>query len=225
MKKFELSSRKIAFFLMFSLLSLLLYQFNFSAIIGVEGQQFTLFQFVGPIAGGILSPVAGIFSVLVVELTNFLLAGKAFDLVNLVRLFPMAFAAFYFGSKARSSAFVAIIAMLLFWLHPIGSQAWFYALYWLIPLAATFYKQNILVRSLGTTFTAHSVGSVVFLYAFNLPAEVWVGLIPVVAVERLLFALGISVSYYAVNTALSAFSSKIELSFLNIEEKYSLWRA
>ena len=94
MKKFELSSRKIAFFLMFSLLSLLLYQFNFSAIIGVEGQQFTLFQFVGPIAGGILSPVAGIFSVLVVELTNFLLAGKAFDLVNLVRLFPMAFAAF-----------------------------------------------------------------------------------------------------------------------------------
>jgi len=46
-----------------------------------------------------------------------------------------------------------------------------------------------------------------------------------VAIERLAFAAGISVSYYAVNTVLGAFSSKVDFSFLNIEKKYALVRA
>ena len=221
----NLDSRKLAFILLFSALSLALYGFNFSQIIGADSQYFTLFQFIGPIGGGILGSAFGAVSVLLVELANFFLVGKEFELVNLVRLLPMVFAAVYFGSKKRSSAFVAIGAMLLFWIHPIGEQAWFYALYWVIPLAATFYRQNLFVRSLGTTFTAHAVGSVVFLYAFNLPAEVWIGLIPIVAFERLMFAAGISASYYVVNTILEVASWKVDLSFLNIENKYALVRA
>ena len=112
--------------------------------------------------------------------------------------------------------------MLLFWMHPIGRQAGFYPLYWLIPVAAAFYKQNIFARSLGATFTAHAVGSVAFLYAFNLPFEVWAALIPVVAVERLAFASGITVSYYAMNTVLEIASTKVDLSCLHIEKKYAL---
>ena len=50
-------------------------------------------------------------------------------------------------------------------------------------------------------------------------------MIPVVAVERFAFASGISISYVAMNTVLSAFSSKIDLSFLNIEQRYSLVKA
>lgn len=218
----EIDNRKIAFLLIFSAMGLLMYQLNFSEIIGAEGQQFTLFQFIGPIGAGILGPVGGALSVLAVEATNFIFTGKEFELLNLVRLLPMAFAAIYFGTKNKSSALVAAACMALFWMHPEGSAAWIYALYWIIPIGAAFYKKNLFVRSLGTTFTAHAVGSTVFLYALNLPAEVWMALIPIVAVERLLFASGISVSYYAVNSLLEAFSSKIDLGFLNIEKKYSL---
>ena len=221
----EIGSKKLAFILLFSALSLLFYQFNFSEIVGAESKAyFTLFQFIGPIGGGIISPLGGALSVLVVEITNFFFTGKALDPIIIVRFLPMVFAALYFGSKRKASGFVALACMLLFWLHPIGNQAWFYALYWLIPLGATFYRHNLFARSLGATFTAHSIGSVAFLYAFNLPAEIWIGLIPIVAFERLMFAAGISVSYYAVNTVLNAFSSKVDFSFLNIEKKYALWR-
>ncbi|MBU1166157.1 hypothetical protein KKF81_04350 [Candidatus Micrarchaeota archaeon] len=222
---FELDNRKFAFLLIFSALGLLLYQFNFSKIVGVgENAAFTGFQFIGPIGGAMLGPVYGAVSVLAVEVSNFFILGKELTILNFVRLFPMVLAAIYFGSKKREIAYIPLICMLLFWMHPNGAASWYYALYWLIPLAATFYKQNLFVRSLGTTFTAHAIGSTAFLYAFNLPAEVWIALIPVVAMERLAFASGITISYYAINSVLSAFASKVNLSFLNIEKKYSLIR-
>ncbi len=218
----EIDNRKIAFLLIFSALGLLMYQLNFSSIIGAEGQQFTLFQFIGPIGAGILGPLGGALSVLAVEGSNFVFSGKEFGLLNIARLLPMVFAALYFGTQRKSSALIAAACIFLFWMHPEGATAWIYPLYWLIPIAAVFYRKNLFARSLGTTFTAHAIGSTVFLYALNLPAEVWMGLIPIVAMERLLFASGISVSYYAVNTLLEAFSSRINLGFINIEKRYAL---
>jgi len=225
---FEMDNRKIAFLLIFSALSLLLYQFNFSQIVGavIEPQPyFTYFQFIGPMAGAILGPVAGVISVLLVAASNFLLTGKALSLPVIVSAITMSIAAIYFGTKKRAVIAVPLLCMPLFWLHPEGMQAWFYALFWLIPLAASFYKGNILLRSLGATFSAHAVGSVAYLYAFNIPAIEWTALMFITPVERLLFAAGITVFYYAVNTMLCAFSSKVDFSFLNIEEKYALWRA
>ena len=96
-------------------------------------------------------------------------------------------------------AVVPAAAMILFWVHPEGRQAWYYALYWLIPLAATFFPKRLILNALGATFTAHCVGSVAFLYALNLPAAVWTGLIPVVWMERGLMALGIWVFYILFN--------------------------
>jgi hypothetical protein len=222
----DVDNRKIAFLLMFSALALVLYQFNFSEIIGAEpSKKFTFFQFIGPIVAGVMGPVLGVASVLLVSLSNFLLTGQALELPVVVSFFTMAFAALYFGTKRRSVAFVALACMVLFWLHPIGNTARVYALFWLIPLLASFFRQNIFARSLGATFTAHAIGSTAYLYAFNLPAEVWFGLIPIVAFERLLFAIGMTVFYYALNTMLYAFSSKFDFSYLNIEKKYALWRA
>jgi hypothetical protein len=222
----ELSSRSVAFLLVFSLIGLLLYQVNYSAIIGVKfDAKFTLFQFIGPMAAGILGPALGVLSVLLVSLSNFLLTGKALELPVIVSFFTMAAAAIYFGSKNKATALVAVICMLLFWLNPIGQEAWVYALYWLIPIGASFYKQNILVRSLGATFTAHAIGSVVYLYAFSIPAASWFALIPVVAMERFAFAASIAASYCVANTILQALSTKVDLSFINIEKKYALVRA
>ena len=74
----------------------------------------------------------------------------------------------------------------------------------------------------GATFTAHAVGSVAFLYAFNIPAATWMALIPVVAFERGLFALGIAGSTVALNTALDKLSHLVDLKALNVEPRYVL---
>lgn len=214
--------RKLAFLGIFALLSLALYQIKFSDILGAKSQNFTLFQLIGPISAGILGPILGVVSVLAVEVLNFFISGKALDPITLARFFPMVFAALYFGSRNKLAAIPAIMCMALFWAHPIGSQAWFYPLYWLIPIAASFCKDNLLARSLGATFTAHAVGSVAFLYAYSLPAEVWAALIPIVAIERLTFAAGIAGFYYAINTALDFAHAKIGLSLGNVEKKYAL---
>jgi len=224
----ELNSRKIAFILIFAALALVLHQFNFSEIVGAvlkPQPYFTYIQFIGPIAGGILGAAGGVFAVLLVAASSFLLTGQALSLPVVVSAVTLSFAAIYFGTKRKEAAIVPLLCMAAFWLHPEGIQAWYYALFWLIPLAASFYKQNIFARSLGATFSAHSIGSVAYLYAFNIPAIEWAGLMLVTPVERLLFAGGITVFYYAVNTMLTAFSSRVDFSFLNIEKKYALWRA
>jgi len=225
---YEIGNRKIAFILIFAAVGLLLQQYNFSPIVGAmleEKPYFTFFQFIGPMAGGILGPLGGIAMVVTVGIANFLLTGSAISLVSLISIATMSCAALYFGAKQRYVAAIPLICMALFWMHPEGPGAWFYPLFWLIPLAAAFYRQNIFARSLGATFTAHAVGSVAWAYAFNIPAAEYLPLMAIAPVERLLFAVGITVSYYAVNTVLGMLASKVDLSCLNLEERYALMRA
>ncbi len=226
LSKLKIDRRMIVFLVVFSVLAVLLSQIQFSPILGVNSQSFTMFQFIGPIAGGIMGSGLGVVSVLFVQIINSFISGKSLDLMAFVFFLPAVFAAIYFGAKGKMSAIVAAVCMIAFWLSPVGGAAWFYPLYWLIPIAASFFKQNIFARSLGATFTAHAVGSVLFLYAFNIPAATWIMLVPIVAVERLTFASGITISYYAVNTILDLVESKtrINLGFLNFERKYSVVR-
>jgi len=112
--------------------------------------------------------------------------------------------------------------MVLFALHPVGGQAWVYSLYWLIPVIATFFPERLAGRALGATFTAHAVGSVAYLYMFQSTPAFWLALIPVVAVERLLFASGISVSYVALNSLLAKVENKFDLRALSIDRRYVL---
>ena len=52
-----LTKDRIIFVLIFSVLALIAYNFNFSQILGTENQYFTLFQFFGPITGAFLGPL------------------------------------------------------------------------------------------------------------------------------------------------------------------------
>jgi hypothetical protein len=216
--------RKIAFLALFTIISLAAYQLKFSTILGVPSQNFNFFQFIGPIGADIFNPILGVASVLFVEVLNFFISGKALDPITLVRFTPMMFAAFYFGSKNRSRVIVPVVCMGLFILHPIGREAWYYSLYWLIPVAAAVWKDRLFLRSLGATFTAHAIGSVAFLYAFNIPVDVWATLVPITAFERLSFAIGISISYIAVNTILNSISSRVDVRALRIDPRYVLFR-
>lgn len=197
---------------LFSVVGFVTLQIPFTKLFG-SNVSFTLFDFFGPIAGAFLGPFLGIASVLGVQLVNYGVHDTALTTGSVIRLFPTLFAVYYFAVLMQKSApkhilAAPLISMLVFWAHPEGRAAWYYPLFWLIPLVAYFKKENLLLRSLGATFTAHAVGGAAWIWAFNLPASVWNSLISLVIVERSLFALGIAGSYLAVKHTLSLLTSK-----------------
>lgn len=217
------TAKQIIFLAIFIAIGFGLMQIPFTQIIG-SNLKFSLFDFYGPIAGGFVGSIFGLLTVLGMQVANWAWHGFALDTTTLIRFLPMLFAVLYFAKKSRWILLAPAMAMLAFWLHPEGRQAWYYALYWLVPIACYFfYDKFILAKALGTTFTAHSVGSVLFLYALNLKAIVWTGLIPVVWKERALMAIGITVAFIAFNYLLSLLEKKfhIALPFVKLNPKYS----
>jgi hypothetical protein len=203
---------KLLFLSLFSILGFIALQIPFNKILG-SSISFTLFDFFAPIAGAFLGPFYGIASVFGVMVVNGFIKGNPWTTGAIIRLFPTLFAVFYFSkiSKKGSRWFltVPILAIIAFITHPEGRQVPHYALmFWLIPVLAYFKRDNLWVKSLGTTFTAHAVGGAAWIWAFNLPAAVWNGLIPVVIAERLLFATGISASYLIIKHSLSYLTRK-----------------
>jgi len=92
-----------------------------------------------------------------------------------------------------------IVCMILFIVHPVGGQAFAYSLFWLIPVAIYFVKsKNIFLHALASTFVAHAVGSVIWLYTIKMNAVVWNSLIPIVALERLAIACMVYMGYKVV---------------------------
>lgn len=220
-----LSAKGLAFLLLFSAAVLVADGINFSPVLGTPNQSFTFFQFMGPIAGGFLGAGAGVLSVLLAEVVSFVWLGKAVELVNVLRLAPMLFAAFYFAKYSKgkvAGAIVPIICMALFVAHPVGAQAWAYSLYWFVPAIALLLPEHLFLRSLGSTFSAHAVGGIIWLYLIPTTPAFWLALIPIVAFERLLFAAGISASFVAFNTVLSRVEAVAKSGMVAIDRRYVL---
>lgn len=208
------TSKKLFFLALFSIVGFIALQIPFNKILG-SNVSFTLFDFFGPMAGAFLGPVLGIASVFAVEIINVWIKHTPLTTGTIIRLFPTLFAVFYFAvitnKKYQGKWILAIpvLCIIAFIAHPIGRQVPYYPLlFWWIPVAAYFKRNNLFLKSLGSTFTAHAVGSTAFLWALNLPAEVWRSLPPIVVAERLLFATGISVSYLVVKYTLTFLASK-----------------
>jgi hypothetical protein len=87
----------------------------------------------------------------------------------------------------------------LFLVHPVGGSAAAYSVYWLIPvvLFSTSHK-SLFLHALGATFTAHAVGSVIWLYTTTSTPSFWLSLISLVALERLTYAAGLVVMHCAI---------------------------
>jgi hypothetical protein len=225
----QLDKNKIIYAVLFIVTGFILSNINFTKIAGSE-VSFTLLDFFAPTAGAFLGTPIGVVAVLflsIIRMVVGLFSGAEFTIVSVLRLLPTLFAVVYF-SKINSSSkgvyllpLVSIIAMIGFWINPIGREAWVYALFWLIPVVMFFFKNNLFARALGSTFTAHAVGGLMWVWAFDMPASLWLGLIPVVAVERLLFALGITFTYLLFNNILAKLSFKNLLpKGLIINDKY-----
>src|SRR3989344_7703103 len=91
----------IFFLVIFSVLVFVCDRINFSGLVGAENQFFTLFQFFGPIAGAFLGPIVGVIAVFLAEVTDFLVVGKEFTLINIARLAPMLFATYFFATMNK----------------------------------------------------------------------------------------------------------------------------
>src|SRR5262249_44654239 len=148
---------------------------------------------VAPLAGSFLG-VSGSWMVYIVRI---LLRACTVGIsqVHLLTGVPTLCASLYLSST-HWAVRVALptLCMLLFWLHPVGLAAGVYALYWLIPVAVFYTKsRSFFLNALGSTFVAHAVGSVIWLYTVPMSSAAWLALLPVVAVERLLFATGMVV--------------------------------
>ncbi|MBU4269314.1 hypothetical protein KJ644_02380 [Candidatus Dependentiae bacterium] len=98
------------------------------------------------------------------------------------------------------SFILPLFCMTLFIFHPMGNKAYIYSFYWLIPvvlyIAQRFKNFNIVyLNYLTATFLAHAVGSIIWLYTMPMTVEQWIGLMPVVFVERIIFAFGVYIIY------------------------------
>jgi len=86
-----------------------------------------------------------------------------------------------------------MVCIAIFVTHPVGRHAWPYATYWTIPMMM-WAVRNIAGWSgsfwiaLQSTFIAHALGSIMYLFTVPMTASMWLTLIPVVAVERLTMA-------------------------------------
>ena len=222
-----ITAKGVIFLLIFSILVFIGDRINFSRLVGAENQFFTLFQFFGPVAGAFLGPVVGVMSVLIAEVASKIVNHATFDLVTILRLTPMLFAAWYFGTKKDKLSFlVPIAAIVLFVAHPVGRQVWYFSLFWVMPIIIKLlpkkYGDRIFLRSLGATFTAHAVGGAMWNYIVPMTKQAWVALIPVVVYERLLFAVGIAVSFVVINTLLDKLDSKTKSEYVNVDKRYVL---
>lgn len=131
-----------------------------------------------------------------------LLFYKTFSLSFLAFCIPGFFASLYWSNRHWLIHVVTpLVCIGLFILHPIGGQVWFYSLYWLIPVAIYFVpRENLFLQALGSTFIAHAVGSAIWCYTVPMTQSMWLSLLPIVIVERVLFALGMVMAHYAISS-------------------------
>ena len=185
----------------FGISSKLVTGYKISFIVGSFSAYFTASNIVMPLSGSF----TGIFgsSIIAAVLCLWRFSFVSFSPILLVHHIPGLFGAYYWASKSFIiRLLVPLICMLLFVAHPVGREAFVYSFFWLIPIAFYFSKnKNLFKEALGSTLTAHAVGSVIWLYTVPMISEQWISLIPVVILERLIFATGMVVLHKIISHA------------------------
>ncbi len=220
----KFNQKKIIFLAIFILVGFLALQVPVNTLVGAN-VKFTLFDLIAPISGAFLGTGLGIVSVLAMQVINLLIHGiGSISIASMIRLVPTLAGVWFFAKKEGKLLILPAISIIAFNLHPIGRTVWFYSLFWTIPFIVYPFREKFLIaRSLGATFTAHAVGGAIWIWVFNLPANVWISLIPVVVMERSIFALGMSASYLLMNNVLGYLSVKKLLpGGINVSKNYLL---
>jgi hypothetical protein len=193
--RFNFINHSISFSIVLVVASLL----KVSFILGSKKAFFSGVDIVSPLSGALGGPLA----VLAFFFSRYLLS-SASPFLFVVRHMPGVFGAWYWGSSSvLIRVVVPVLCMALFLMHPTGLEAFAYSFFWLIPVALYFLDvKSPFAEALGSTFVVHAVGSVIWLYTTPMSAAQWWLLIPIVMVERFVFATiqaGIVQIYFYIN--------------------------
>ncbi len=171
-----------------------------SHIWGSKAAFFSLANSIRPLIG-LYGGLPGVFLYLIIYLIKAFLTGHVFS--PFIFHLPTAFSVLYWANRSWIIRLaVPLACIVLFLVHPVGFQAAFYTLFWLIPLGVYFMPlKGIFLHALASTFIAHAVGSVLWLYWIPMSPEMFAGLVPIVIVERLVFATGMTLTYYMFESA------------------------
>jgi len=182
--------------------------FKISYIFGSHAALFSLSNCTLPLAGRYLG-ITGATMITVLHIIARAFWGGISPYSLLVYHIPGFCAALYWTSpKATIRLLVPILAIIAFISHPVGSQSVIYSLLWLLPIAVyTMRLEHMFAHALASTFVAHAVGSVMWLYLLPTTPLFWNALTPVACIERVTFALGMTVLAYAID-AIRAYSYK-----------------
>ncbi len=181
-------------------------------IIGT-GATFNIANCLVPVAGILFGPWAGAIAAGIGGFIGQLIAPHT------VLFGPLQFIISMFGAAAAGLAmqrkwiypFVFILALGLVWyLHPIGRQAWATPLLYLLGLVAiligwiwgknwltspkpTLVFAGMLMASLAGIVTTQAIGNLWALVMFALPPAIWFTVLAVAPIERFFFSLGAAI--------------------------------
>ena len=162
---------------------------------------FSAFFLLAPVLGRFLRFHGVIWILLLNRVLKFLLFGSCLCLTGGI---PTLIASLCWVQDNRTISFLAnflvpVICFIFFVANPSVGFGWIFGCYWVIPLLLFlfqrygFFENSLLVVALQSSFVAHAVGSVIWVYGVPMSPDKWVALIPVVAVERVAVALGMFV--------------------------------
>ncbi len=189
--------------------------FPLTPILGSWAAFFSVKAVLFPLAGA-FAGVGGAVFLTGLRLLIRSLWGAALDAHILAHFLPGLCASLSWATRSSLMHVVLPLGcMFLFVIHPVGAQVWYYSLYWFIPVVVYLLSEYVLTGSLSASFTqksagtiylsalestfiAHAVGSVIWLYTVPMHAAVWQALLPLVAVERLIFAASMTAGYFVV---------------------------
>lgn len=164
-----------------------------SYVIGSSMAHFSLGAGIAPLAGFYGGAFGAVSVGLISFLMSFCLHGSC-SWASAALCVPGVVGGLFLTMRSRVTQSLLILGcMALFWVHPVGQQAFLYPLLWLVPLVVTVRgAQSIFARALASTFVVHAVGACLWLYLMPMPAVVWHSMMPLVVVERLVNALGMT---------------------------------
>ncbi|MBI2598821.1 hypothetical protein HYW40_01185 [Candidatus Curtissbacteria bacterium] len=206
---------KFLYLAVFVVLGFVLLQFPVNNLAGTRAK-LTFFDMFYPVSGAFLGSIWGMAAVGLMQVANLAFHGfdgvKATSLLAFlatVRLLPMITGVAVFSKPDKRLLTLPLLAIIAFLANPVGREAWYFTLLWVIPFAVWPFRERFLAaRSLASTFSSHSVGGAIWVWAFPTTAAFWTGLVPVVILERSIFALGISASFILMTNILGYLSAK-----------------
>ncbi|MDW8033770.1 MAG: hypothetical protein RMI79_02285 [Nitrososphaerota archaeon] len=240
---------KVLFTVFFMALFMVLTKIKFWPIFGTESS-FSFGAIFGPVIPRFLNVYWGASAIMLSRILGFAIGYyKMGDISNLAKFLaswltfvPIIASGIYFAKVFKGDKrliVIPLLSILMFLLHPIGREVWYYSLFWTLPIIIAFLKPRIdsLIRnhvvqvyvySVGSSFTDHAIGSILYLYLSNIPSWAWIQAIPFTPVERAIFAAGITFFYFVIRISLMIMQKVSALVVLNeiskerIEEKAKL---